>query len=136
VSEPDFIEMGGTANVRATSERNGIGAMTGTINGAAYGEIVSAVRDVGGGTIEFNGIHHFLDKDGSSLYTNDVNTVHIDPHGRGNVMTVVYKVARGTGRFAGYGGSFTGTGLMMSGNDAFNSETVGVVRFSGRLQRL
>jgi hypothetical protein len=136
MSKADFIEMGGTANVRAMTDRNGIGVMTGTINGAAYGEIVSEVRDLGGGKTEFNGIHHFLDRDGSSLYTSDVNTVYVDPNGRGNVMEVVYNVVRATGRFAGYGGSFTGTGLILCGSDVFNDTAVGLVRFSGRLHRL
>lgn len=136
MSSGDYIEMGGTANVMAMTDGNGIGAMTGTIDGAAYGQIVSEVRDLGDGKTEFNGLHYFLDKDGSSLHTNDVNTIQIYPDDRPNVMTVVYNVVKATGRFAGFGGSFRSTGVMISGSDTFNSNTVGVVRFEGRLHRL
>ena len=53
------------------TEKSGIGVVTGTIDGAAYGEPTGDLKDLGNGNVEFTMMHYFLDKDGSSLHTHD-----------------------------------------------------------------
>src|SRR6185295_17388196 len=58
---PDCISMGGTANLLTLTEKGGIGVVTGTIEGAAYGEPTSDMKDLGDGTVEFAMMHVFLE---------------------------------------------------------------------------
>ena len=63
--ETEVISMGGTANLFTITEKSGIGVLTGTIEGAAYGEPTSDLKDLGNGDFEFAMMHYFVDKDGS-----------------------------------------------------------------------
>jgi hypothetical protein len=134
----DCISMGGTANLFTMTERNGIGAMTGTIDGAAYGEPTSELKDIGNGDLEFTGFHYFLDKDGSTLYTHDKSVMHLNPAGGANSFEVAYTVVTATGRFAGYGGTFRSRGWLKTGGgeSAVSQHAVGVVRFEGEICRV
>ncbi|MER8162560.1 hypothetical protein [Streptomyces sp. NPDC094472] len=131
----DEINMGGSASFMATTETHGVGVIHGFINGAAYGEMVSESREVRPGVLEYEGRHHFLDADGSSLRTRDVNTVVTGSSEWANVMHVAYTIDSGTGRFAGYQGTFHSVGVVLSGKDAFSNDSVGTVRFSGTISR-
>ena len=133
----DCISMGGTANLFTITEKSGIGALTGTIDGAAYGEPTSDLKDIGNGELEFTMMHYFLDKDGSRLHTHDRAVVHPDPKGEGSTLAVEYTVVEATGRFAGYGGRFRSRGWLkvVDGASATGLHSVGVVRFEGTLSR-
>ena len=82
----DYISMGGTANLFTITEKSGIGVMTGTIDGAAYGESTSDLKDLGNGDFEFTMMHYFLDKDGSVLQTRDKAVMHPGPKGEGSTL--------------------------------------------------
>ena len=43
----DYISMGGTANLFTITEKSGMGVLTWTIDGAAYGEPTSDLKDLG-----------------------------------------------------------------------------------------
>lgn len=133
----DWIDMGGTANLLTMSETNGIGAVTGTIDGAAYGQPTGEMVDIGNGCVTFPGIHYFLDKDGSMLYTHDKSIMQMDPKGEAHSFQVEYTVVESTGRFAGYRGTFRSRGWLRVGSSdgAVSKHAVGVVRFEGRLYR-
>ncbi|TDV56203.1 hypothetical protein [Actinophytocola oryzae] len=127
----ECISMGGTANLLTLTEKSGIGAVTGTVDGAAYGEPTSEPEDAGDGSLTFTMFHHFLDKDGSRLHTRDRVTVRVDPETDVTFMEVEYTVVEGTERFAGYGGTFRSRGWTKPDG----AHTAGVVRFEGRLCR-
>lgn len=131
------IQMGGTANLFTMSETHGIGALTGTIDGAAYGAPTSELKDLGDGIVEFTGYHYFLDKDGSTLYTHDKSIMYMNPNGGANSFEVAYTVVEATGRFAGYGGTFRSRGWLKAGDadSPVGQHTVGVVRFEGEICR-
>lgn len=134
---PGRISMGGTASLLTLTEKSGIGAVTGTIDGAAYGEPTSDLKQVGDGRVEYTMLHVFLDKDGSMLRTRDNAVLHT-PTGDGrSTLEVEYTVVEATGRFAGYGGTFRSRGWvsMPEGERAFDQHAVGVVRFEGEIRR-
>jgi hypothetical protein len=133
----DRIVMGGTANLFTMSETHGIGAITGTIDGAAYGAPTSDLVDAGDGVVEFTGYHYFLDKDGSSLYTHDRSVMHLNPIGGANAFEVAYTVVEATGRFEGFGGTFRSRGWLKAGDpeNPVAKHAVGMVRFEGELSR-
>jgi hypothetical protein len=135
---PDCISMGGTANLLTLTEKSGIGVVTGTIDGAAYGEPTSDMKDVGDGTVEFAMMHVFLDRDGSRIHTQDKAVVRSDPRGGGaSTLEVEYTVVEATGRFAGYLGTFRSRGWIkpLNGDGAGSHRSVGVVRFEGEICR-
>ena len=84
----ECISMGGTANLFTITEKSGMGVLTGTIDGAAYGEPTSDLKDLGNGGFEFTMMHYFLDKDGSRLHTHDRAVMHPDPKGEGSTLEV------------------------------------------------
>jgi hypothetical protein len=129
--------MGGTANLFTITEKSGIGVLTGTIEGAAYGEPTSDLKDLGNGDFEFTMMHHFLDKDGSRLHTHDKAVIYPDPKGEGSALNVEYTVVEATGRFAGHGGTFRSRGWLKAadGASAAGQRSVGVVRFEGQIFR-
>lgn len=127
--EPDIISMGGTANLLNINELSGIGALTGTINGAGYGAPTGEMNDMGNGRMEFTGIHYFLDRDGSTLHTHDKAVIHVDPDGGPTTLEVEYTVVEASGRFEGYGGTFRSRGWLNG------VRGVGVVRFEGAISR-
>ncbi|MBS1895507.1 MAG: hypothetical protein JST59_29760 [Actinobacteria bacterium] len=145
MDQHDFIDMGGSALVMAMSDHDGIGVMSGAINGTAYGKHLTELKDVGDGRLELAGIHYFLDRDGSHLYTEDTAMLRTSPDTDIGVLTVTYKVAQASGRFEGYAGRFQSIGVMRAGSgedNAFRTEAevsnekmIGVVRFEGRLYR-
>jgi hypothetical protein len=108
--ETEVISMGGTANLFTITEKSGIGVLTGTIEGAAYGEPTSDLKDLGNGGFEFTMMHYFLDKDGSRLHTHDKAVTYPDPKGEGSLLEVEYTVIEATGRFAGHHGTFRSRG--------------------------
>lgn len=133
---PDCISMGGTANLFTLTEKSGIGAMTGTIDGAAYGENTSDLISIGEGRFEYTMYHIFLDKDGSMLRTQDQAVLQTSTEDGVSILEVEYTVVEATGRFAGYGGAFGGRGwLSTPGDDAIAQHSVGVVRFEGAICR-
>ena len=111
--------------------------LTGTIDGAAYGEPTSDLKDLGNGDFEFTMMHNFLDKDGSRLHTHDKAVMHPDPKGEGGTLEVEYTVVQASGRFAGYGGTFRSRGWVkaIDGESAPGQHSVGVVRFEGAIRR-
>ena len=133
----DYISMGGTANLFTITEKSGIGVMTGTIDGAAYGESTSDLKDLGNGDFEFTMMHYFLDKDGSRLHTHDKAVMHPDPRDDGSALEVEYTVGQASGRFAGNGGTFRSRGWVkaIDGESAPGQHSVGVVRFEGAMRR-
>jgi hypothetical protein len=133
----DYISMGGTANLFTIMEKNGMGVLTGAIDGAAYGEPTSDLKDLGNGDFEFTMMHYFLDKDGSSLHTHDKAVMRPDPKGEGSTLEVEYTVVQASGRFAGYGGTFISRGWVkaIDGENAPGQHSVGVVRFEGAIRR-
>ncbi len=60
-----------------------------------------------------------------------------DPKGEGSTLEVEYTVVEGTGRFAGYGGTFRSRGRVkpIEGESASGKRSVGVVRFEGKICR-
>nr|WP_055501829.1 hypothetical protein [Nonomuraea pusilla] len=134
---PACISMGGTANLFTLTEKSGIGAMTGAIDGAAYGESTSDPADVGDGRYEYTMYHVFLDKDGSRLRTHDQAVLHTPTDDGFSTLEVEYSVVEATGRFAGYGGVFRSRGWVSTpkGDDALQGHAVGVVRFEGEICR-
>lgn len=136
-AQSDCISMGGTANLFTITEKSGIGAVTGTIEGAAYGEPTSEFQDLGGGAFAYTMMHYFLDKDGSALHTHDKAIMRQDPKGNGGTLEVEYTVVEATGRFAGFGGTFKSRGWIKPVEEANEPPTrnVGVVRFEGKIRR-
>ncbi|NUQ98413.1 MAG: hypothetical protein HOY79_18290 [Streptomyces sp.] len=134
---PLCMAMGGTANLLTLTERSGIGAMTGTIDGVAYGEPTSELNSVGDGRFEYTMFHVFLDKDGSRLRTLDQAVLQTSEQEPVAALAVEYTVVEATGRFEGYGGTFRSRGWvsMPQGQDGVDERAVGVVRFEGRLCR-
>ncbi|MFJ3819944.1 hypothetical protein [Streptomyces nodosus] len=134
---PDCISMGGTANLFTMTERSGIGAMTGTIDGAAYGENTSDLNSVGNGRLEYTMCHVFLDKCGSKLRTQDRAVLQTSTEDGVSTLEVEYTVVEATGRFAGYGGAFRSRGWlsMREGENGIDQHAVGVVRFEGEICR-
>ena len=130
------ISMGGTANLLTLTEKSGMGVVTGTIEGAAYGEPTSDLKDLGNGKVEYTMMHHFLDRDGSRLHTHDKAVMQPDPRG-GSTLDVEYTVVEATGRFAGHRGTFRSRGWVKagSGEGAVGERSVGVVRFEGKICR-
>jgi hypothetical protein len=116
-------------------KQSNLGVLTGTIEGAAYGEPTSDLKDLGNGDFEFTMMHHFLDKDGSRLHTHDKAMVHPDPNGQGSTLAVEYTVVEVTGRFAGHGGTLRSRGWLrpIDGGSAAGQRSVGVVRFEGKI---
>jgi len=135
VMTAECTNMGGTANLFTLTEKSGIGAVTGVVDGAAYGEPTSEPEDIGDGSFTFAMFHHFLDKDGSRLHTHDRVTVRVDPKTEVSAMEVEYTVVDGTGRFVGYGGTFRSRGWTKPADDGDGAHTVGVVRFEGQICR-
>lgn len=133
----DCINMGGTANLFTITEKSGIGALTGVVEGAAYGEPTSEPEDAGDGSFTFTMFHQFLDKDGSRLRTRDKLTVRPDPSTGVSAMEVEYTVVEAAGRFDGYGGTFRSRGWTRSieDGDDTGAHDVGAVRFEGRICR-
>jgi hypothetical protein len=132
-NETDVISMGGTANLFTITEKSGIGVITGTIEGAAYGEPTSDMKDLGNGDFEFTMMHYFLDKDGSRLHTHDEAKIHPYPNGDGTTLAVEYTVVEATGRFTGYGGTFSSRGWLKPVDGPNAARSVGVVRFEGQI---
>ena len=112
LAEVPCISMGGTANLFTMTERSGIGAMTGTIDGAAYGENTSDLNSVGNGRFEYTMCHVFLDKCGSKLRTQDRAVLQTSTEDGVSTLEVEYTVVEATGRFAGYGGAFRSRGWL------------------------
>ena len=106
----DYISMGGSANLFTITEKSGTGVLTGTLDGAAYGEPTGDLKDLRNGDCEFTMMHYFLDKDGSRLHTHDKAAIHPDPKGEGSTLEVEYTVVEATGRFEGHGGTFRSRG--------------------------
>jgi hypothetical protein len=130
----DCISMGGTANLLTLTEKSGMGVLTGTIEGAAYGEPTSDMKDLGDGKVGFTMMHHFLDRDGSRLHTHDKAVMQPDSRGEVSTLEVEYTVVEATGRFAGHQGTFRSRGWVSAvGGDGQRS--VGVVRFEGKICR-
>jgi hypothetical protein len=132
----DCINMGGTANLFTVGEKSGIGAVTGAIDGASYGETTGAVKDLGNGDYESPGVHYFLDKDGSVIYTTGKTVMHMTPGAQFIYFNATYTVVTASGRFEGYGGTFTSHGWVRGGfGDGVSERAVGVARFEGQLHR-
>ncbi|UGU29400.1 hypothetical protein LT350_22845 [Mycolicibacterium smegmatis] len=131
------ISMGGTANLFTLTEKSGMGAMTGTIDGAAYGERTSDLHSDGSGRFEYTMYHVFLDKDGSRLRTHDHMVLHAPAEDRVSILEGEYTVVEATGRFAGYRGTFRSRGWVSApeGEGAVGQHAVGVVRFTGEICR-
>jgi hypothetical protein len=131
------ISMGGTANLFTITEKSGIGDLTGTIDGAAYGEPTSDFRELGNGNCAYTMMYYFLDKDGSMLQTHDTAVMRQDPKGEGGTLEVEYTVVEGTGRFAGYDGTFRSRGWVkpIDGESTSGKRSVGVVRLEGKICR-
>lgn len=128
----DCVDMGGTANLFSMNGEHGIGAMTGTIDGAAYGK-ATAHKDIGNNRIEISGFHYFLDKDGSHFYTHDKAVMQMNLKTGVSIFQTTYNVMNTSGRFAGMEGSFNSSGWIKDyGKDG---HARGVVRFEGRLCR-
>ncbi|WP_089102829.1 MULTISPECIES: hypothetical protein [Streptomyces] len=134
---PDCISMGGTANLFTLTEKSGIGAMTGTIDGAAYGETTSDLNSVGNGRFEYTMCHVFLDKTGSRLRTQDQAVLQTSTKDGVSILEVEYTVVEATGRFAGYGGTFRSRGWLSTpeAEDGIDQQAAGVVRFEGKICR-
>jgi hypothetical protein len=133
----DSIDMGGTATLLTVSETQGMGALTGAINGAAIGGPKGAMKDLGDGTFELSLYHWFLDRDGSTLYTEDKEILRRDPKSEVYLMEVAYTVIKATGRFEGYRGTFYSRGWLKAniGDGNVSGQSVGAVRFEGQLSR-
>lgn len=133
----DVIDMGGMANLLTITETQGIGAITGAINGAAIGGPLGEIKDLGNGVLELSLYHWFLDRDGSSLYTHDREILRYDEGSDAYLMEVWYTVAEATGRFEGYRGTFRSRGWLKSDivDGVVKSRSRGMVRFEGQLVR-
>lgn len=128
----DCMHMGGTANLFSMNSEHGLGAMTGTIDGAAYGRS-TAHRDIGNNRIEITGFHYFVDKDGSHFYTHDKAIMQMNPETGVSTFHTTYNIMTASGRFAGMKGSFNSRGWIKDyGKDG---HARGVVRFEGGLCR-
>lgn len=134
---PDCISMGGAANLLTLTGKSGMAAMTGTIDGAAYGESTSDLNSVGNGRFEYTMCHLFLDEDGSWLRTHDQAVLQTSSEGGASILEVAYTVVEATGRFAGHGGTFRSRGWLSTpeGEDAIDRHAVGIVRFEGKICR-
>lgn len=133
----EYMSIGGTANLFTLTEKSGIGALTGTIDGAAYGEVTSDLNSLGDGRYEYTMYHVFLDIDGSRLRTEDRAVLHSPSEDGTSVLEAEYTVVEATGRFAGYRGSFRSRGWVSTsaGDDALGQRAVGVARFDGEICR-
>lgn len=129
----DYISMGGTANLFTITEKSGIGVLTGTIDGAAYGEPTS---DSAMAT-EFTMMHYFLDKNGSRLIRTIRPSCIPVRREKAARWRVRYTVVEATGRFAGAGGTFRSRSWVkaIGGGNRPSRHNVGVVRFEGRICR-
>lgn len=132
-TKKDCISMGGTANLFTMGSTHGIGALTGTIDGAAYGAPVGEAEDLGDNKIAYKGIHYFLDKDGSHIYTEDDATMQNNPETGLSTFQTTYKVVASSGRFAGMKGSWDSRGWIKGLGQA--EHAIGVVRFEGKICR-
>lgn len=94
-------------------------------------------EDVGDGNVTFALFHRcwFLRQGRFTLRTCDTVTVRADPRTGVVVMAVEYPVVDGTGRFAGYGGTFRSQGWAKAVEDGNGPHTVGVARFEGQICR-
>lgn len=134
----DTLFVGGTVSTFGWGENGGIGAMTGTIDGVGYAKATGEFKELEGGVIQTGVTHYFLDKDGSVIHTTDKCTIRPDPNGDPHLrfMENVYTVVWGTGRFAGYKGSFSSRGWMRSGIDGLPEDhSAGGLRYEGVLYR-
>jgi hypothetical protein len=133
----DCIDMGGTATLLTVSEKQGMGALTGAINGAAIGGPKGEMKDIGNGSFELSLYHWFLDRDGSTIYTEDKEILRLDSTPDVYLMEVAYTVVKSTGRFEGYRGTFHSRGWLKANisGSTVSGQAVGVVRFEGQLCR-
>ncbi|PXX59824.1 hypothetical protein DFR70_111209 [Nocardia tenerifensis] len=133
----DRIVMNGSATLLTVTDTAGIGAVTGTVTGAAYGEPTSELVKLDDGSLTYTMFHEFLDHDGSRLYTNDRAFLRPGADGESSTLEVEYTVAEATGRFAGYSGTFRSRGWLKTppGDEALAQHSVGAVQFEGEIHR-
>ncbi|SEF38073.1 hypothetical protein SAMN05421837_11824 [Amycolatopsis pretoriensis] len=134
----DHLDVRGSATLFTLSDKAGIGAVTGTLEGAAYGEPTSEPAEHGDGRFTYTMFHHFFAKDGSRLFTHDQAIMR--PATRTEEKTALevdYTIVEATGRFAGFSGTFHGKGwLKPEGEGAVaGNHTTGVIRFDGTIHR-
>lgn len=124
----DHMNISGAAALSTIGHNNGMGAVSGFIDGSSYGETTGDPTDLGDGSFEAPGFHLFLDKDGSTIRTNNRTVIRM---GEG-VMTFVahHSVVEASGRFEGYRGDFKASGSMR-----MNAPGGGEAQFEGRLSR-
>jgi hypothetical protein len=133
----DCIDMGGTATLFTMNESHGMGALTGAMDGAAYGAPRGEMKDLGNGEFELLMYHWFLHKDGSTIHTNDREILRMDPKTDTFLMEVEYTVVESSGRFEGYRGTFRGRGWFRadSKDGTPTGHSIGSVRFEGKICR-
>ena len=125
------ICMGGVSHVIQLPDGVGMGAVTGQINGAAYGRPIGDPVDLGDGKMSFESFHYFLDRDGSIILTKDKGIAKLDERSGLTLVEVEYTLEKATGRFEGYTGSWVGCGTMDSRSDT----PKGAFRFEGNLSK-
>ncbi|WP_409180087.1 hypothetical protein F9C11_26610 [Amycolatopsis sp. VS8301801F10] len=132
----DRLSMTGSATLFTLTKTTGIGAVTGTVNGAAYGEQTSEVEELGDGRIAYTMFHQFLDSDGSRLRTHDRAALSAGAPGEPSTLEVEYAVVEATGRFEGCSGTFRSRGWLRipPGEEGLVQHSVGVVQFAGELR--
>jgi hypothetical protein len=133
----DTINISGTANLFSIGHNNGMGIVNGFVNGSSYGEMTGDPTPRDDGKIEAPGIHYFIDEDGSMIYTTGRTVMQIDPASPVAHFEAEYSVEVATGRFEGFGGTFTSRGFINMAGDAYSGgHGVGACRFSGQLKRI
>ncbi|MEV7045558.1 hypothetical protein [Amycolatopsis sp. NPDC051061] len=134
----DRIDVRGSATLFTLSDTAGIGAVTGTLEGAAYGEPTSEPTELGDGRLSYSMFHHFFGNDGSRLFTRDRAVMRpATDAGDKTGLDVDYTIVEGTGRFAGFSGTFHGSGWLepAAAGDVTGKHTTGVIRFRGAIHR-
>ncbi|WP_116201544.1 hypothetical protein [Amycolatopsis circi] len=131
------ISMEGAATLLTVTKTTGIGAMTGAVNGAAYGESTSEQTELADGRLTYTMFHQFLDHDGSRLHTIDRAVLGPGADGESSTLEVEYTVVEATGRFEGCSGTFRSRGWLKTPPDdgASAQQSVGAVRFEGEIRR-
>jgi hypothetical protein len=111
----------------APDGRSGAAAMVGNIEGAVSFRQIGDFKDVGGGRSEGRFEHMFVTTDGSTLRTNDLSWGRAVPNTDYIVGGAAYTVVEGTGRFAGFSGTFNSWGTFAP------KKRQAVLRYSGQI---
>lgn len=112
----------------AEDGRPGVGALSGTIAGAAYVEQVGEFETVDeNGRVEADLRHMFVTETGHTIFTNDVSWGYAIPNTDYIVDGGAYTVRSASGQYEGYTGAFQSWGAF------WPSQGKAVLRYEGKV---